>query len=153
MIDTELYLKYIKAAGEAKRWKKRYLECEKYGKKLPGDSEIVQKLTDLSNSISSRQEDTAVLDAAIKKLRSMEWRTGNPDEPGRYLVTIMYPMAVKSSVTLLKWRKMEVYSKGTESESEMCWVEYDQDYGYYRIDGRVIRWMPLPEPCEEGAEE
>lgn len=152
-MDVELYVKYVRAKAEARRWKRKYLQLQQYGKKLPGDSELVTKLVDLANDFTSRQEDTVVLDAAINKLRSMKWRTGEPDKPGRYLVTVVYPMAVKGSVTLLRWREMEKYSKGTESESEMCWVEYNQDYGYYRTDGRVIGWMPLPEEFKEGAEE
>lgn len=71
-----------------------------------------------------------------------------PGEDGRYLVYNMSYCNAVALVTSFSTCLENVEDYAFEGEKRPGWFSYDDEYGYYEIDG-VTHWMPLPEPPKE----
>lgn len=71
-----------------------------------------------------------------------------PSEDGRYLVCNTSYCNAVALVTSFSTCLENVEDYAFEGEKRPGWFSYDDEYGYYEIDG-ITHWMPLPEPPKE----
>ena len=71
-----------------------------------------------------------------------------PGEDGRYLVYNMSYCNALAFVASFSTCLENVGEYDFDGEKRPGWFSYDDEYGYYEIDG-VTHWMPLPEPPKE----
>ena len=78
------------------------------------------------------------------------WRTGNPDKNGSYIVTRESSWSGKAVIETASFAKdlHKVDDYDFMNNHNPGWYKYDSEYGYYEILG-VTAWQPFPEPYKK----
>ena len=71
-----------------------------------------------------------------------------PGEDGRYLVYNMFYCNAVVTIASFSTCLENEDEYDFDGEKRPGWFSYDDEYGYYEING-VTHWMPLPEPPKE----
>lgn len=72
-----------------------------------------------------------------------------PGVGGRYLVYNVFYGNALAFVAGFSTCLEDVDDYDFDGEKRPGWFNYDDEYGFYEIDG-ITHWMPLPEPPKDG---
>lgn len=96
--------------------------------------EAIIELTKLQNFATKWTTTYRALNMAIEALKVQQWipiSKGSPEEKGEYMTTVEY------------------YGWHGEKGRMLTSTRYTKTKGWHISNGKVIAWMPLPEPYKE----